>query len=104
MVDDSQFSLKGKGTAQLEHGSFKNVLYVPYLASNLLSVYQMTHTRLPKIFTFNPNDVEISEIASVKIIVVGKANHTAKTYEFSNFVPDSKPSALLTHGNEVSRL
>ena len=61
----------------------------------------MTHIHLHKRVAFNPNDVEISEIASVKIIVVGKANHTAKTYEFSNFVPDSKPSTLINHGNEV---
>ena len=33
-------------------------------------------------------------------MVVGKSNHTAKTYEFSNVVPDSKPSSLLIHGNE----
>ena len=32
MGDDSQVSSKGKGTIHLEHGSFKNVLYVPYLA------------------------------------------------------------------------
>ena len=64
----------------------------------------MEHTIFCKRVTFSPNDVEISEIVLGKLIVVGKANHTAKTYEFSNFVLDSNPSALLTHGNEVSRL
>ena len=64
----------------------------------------MTHTGLHKRVIFSPKDVEISEIASGKLIVVGKANQTAKTYEFSNFVPDSKPSALLTHGNEARRM
>ena len=104
MRDDSQVSSKGKGTIHLEHGSFKIFLYVPSLDSNLLSVYQITHIGLPIRVVFNPDDVEISEIASGKLIVVGKENHTTKTYEFSNFVPDSKPSSLLTHGNEVSRL
>ena len=41
MGDDSQIISKGKGTVKLEHVSFFDVLYVPSLASNLLSVYQM---------------------------------------------------------------
>ena len=89
---------------KLEHGSFNNVFHVPSLASNLLSVYQMTHTSLPKIFTFNRNDVDISEIASRKLIATCIANHFVKTYEFSKFVPNANPTALLTHGNEVSRI
>ena len=57
MGDDSTIILKGQGTINLEHGSFFNVLYVPSLSSNLLSIYQMTHTRVPKRVTFSPNDV-----------------------------------------------
>ena len=41
--DDSLTESKGKGRIELDHGNFNNVLYVPGLASNLLSVYQMTH-------------------------------------------------------------
>ena len=47
MGDDSTIITKGKGTVNLEHGSF-DILYVPSLASNLLNVYQMTHTGVPK--------------------------------------------------------
>ena len=64
----------------------------------------MTHTRVPKRVSFSPNDVEITEIASRKLIAKGLTNHYAKAYEFSNFVADVKPTALLTHGNEVSRM
>ena len=60
MGDDSQITSKGKGTVKLVHRSFNNVLYVPSLASNLLHMYQMTHTGFPKRVTFIPNDVEIS--------------------------------------------
>ena len=48
MGNDSQIRAKGKGSINLEHGKFKFVLYVPSLAANLLSVYQMTHTGPPK--------------------------------------------------------
>ena len=64
----------------------------------------MNHTRVPKRVTFSLNDVEITEIASGKLVTKGLANHDAKAYEFSHFLVDTKPIALLTHGNEVSRL
>ena len=104
MGDDSQVISKGKGTVKLEHGSFFDFLYVPSLASNLLSVYLMTHTVVPKRVTFILNDVYISGSASKKLIATGLANHHAKTYEFSKFLPDANPTAFLTHGNEVSRI
>ena len=100
MRDDSTIISEGQGTVDLENGFFSNVLYVPSLEENLLSVYQMTHTRIPKRVSFSPNDVEITEIASGKLIAKGHA----KSYEFSHFVVDEKPTALLNHGNEVSRL
>ena len=104
MGDDSTIISEGQGTVDLENGYFSNVLYVPSLESNLLSVYQMTHAGVPKRVSFSLNDVEITELASGKLVAKGLANHHAKAYEFSHFVADAKPTALLTHGNEVSRL
>ena len=57
MGDDSTIISKGQGKINVEHGTFFNVLYVPSLASNLLSVYQMTHNWVTKRLTFSPNDV-----------------------------------------------
>ena len=59
MGDDSSIISEGQGTADLENGYFSNVLYVPYLASNLCSVYKMTHIGVPKRVSFSLNDVEI---------------------------------------------
>ena len=39
MGDDSTIIFEREGTVNLEHGYFSNVLHVPSLASNLLSVY-----------------------------------------------------------------
>ena len=64
MGDDSTIISEGQGTVDLEHGYFSNVLYVPSLALNLLSVYQMTHMGVPKRVSFIPNDVEITELTS----------------------------------------
>ena len=49
--DDSLTESLGKGRIDLDHGKFNNVLYVPGLASNLLSVYQMTHTGSPRSYS-----------------------------------------------------
>ena len=78
MGDDSTIIYEGQGTVDIEHGYFYNVLYVPYLASNLLSVYKMTHTRVPKRVSFSPDDVEITELASGKLVAKGLANHHEK--------------------------
>ena len=59
---------------------------------------------MPKRVSFSPNYVEITEIASRKLIAKGLANHHAKAYGFSHFVADAKPTALLTHGNEFSMM
>ena len=48
MGDDTQIRAGGKGSIKLKHGVFKDVLYVPFLSTNLLYVYQMTHTGPPK--------------------------------------------------------
>ena len=64
----------------------------------------MTHNGVPKRVSFSPDDVEIIELAYGKLVAKCSANHHAKAYEFSHFVEDANPTALLTHGNEVSRL
>jgi hypothetical protein len=43
MGDDSPIEVVEKGRVELDHGSFENVLHVPQLSVNLLSVYQITH-------------------------------------------------------------
>ena len=57
----SQIRAIGICSFKIEHGEFKNVLYVPSLAANLLYVYQMTHTGSPKRVTFNSDLVEITK-------------------------------------------
>ena len=48
MGDDSNIPSKGISMINLENGYFNNVLYVPDIATNLLSVYQMKHTGFSK--------------------------------------------------------
>ena len=95
MRDDSQIPAAGKGTIRAKHGVFRDVLYVPSFAANLLSIYQMTHTGSPKqLVLFGPNSVEITDISNGEIIVKGIVDHASKEYYFSHFMPFSVLATL----------
>ena len=102
--DNSLNDNMGKGRSDLDHGNFNNMLYVPDIASNLLSMYQMTHTGSPKNVIFSLDDVEIIEISNGKVISKGVVDHTSKVYMFSHFLPYSNPSTLMIHANEASKI
>ena len=104
MGDNSQTKRKGKGNIDFDHVSFNNVLYVPCLAANLLSFYQMTHTGSPKKVVFSCNEVEISDIVNGRVIAKGFVDTSSEVYKFSHFMPFSKPYAIVTHANEASKL
>ena len=59
MGGNSKILAVGRGSIKLDHGQFQNVLYVPSLATNFISVYQMTHIGSPKLVVFGPKLVEI---------------------------------------------
>ena len=44
MGDNSSVKVTGKGRIELANGSFKNMLHVPKLSVNLLSMYQMENS------------------------------------------------------------
>ena len=57
--DDRSLNVVGTGTVHLDNGQFNDVLCVPTLSCNLLSVYQITHSGEGKIIEFSPYDVVI---------------------------------------------
>ena len=89
MGDDSKIPAKGIGRININNGYFNNVLIVQYIAKNLLSIYQMTHTGSTKRVTFTQDGVEISEISKGKFIAVGIVDHESRMYKFSHFLPYS---------------
>ena len=69
MGDDSQIPTTGRGTIREKHGVFRDVLYVPFLTANMLSVYQMNHTDSPKQVVFGPDSMEITKISTRELVV-----------------------------------
>ena len=92
MGDDSHIQTVRRGSIKIKHGEFQNVLYVPSLIENILYVYHIALTGSPNKVVFGPDSVEISDIATRKIIEKGVANHASKEYEFSHFFPYSSPA------------
>ena len=60
--DDISLIFVGSGTIHLVNGSFNDVLCVPTLSCNLLSVYQISHLGEGKIVVFSPHDVVIKDL------------------------------------------
>ena len=57
--NDTQVEVEGKGQIEMENGEFKDVLYVPNLSSNLLSIYQITHYGGGNKVEFLPNSIMV---------------------------------------------
>ena len=102
--DDAHILAEGRGSVRAKHGEFKNVLYVPSLTANLLSIYQMTHTVSPKRVTFDSYSVEITKKAVGKLVAKGIVNHSTKAYEFQHFFHVYPPTTLLSHANNTNNI
>eukprot|EP00253_Pinus_taeda_P023732 PITA_23732 len=104
MGDNSAVAATRQGRVQFEEGSFENVLHIPRLSVNLLSVYQMTHTGSGRKVEFTPDSVRIYDMQTNLKIAFGKVNDQSHLYTFSDFVPQLDSIFLLTHANEESRI
>jgi hypothetical protein len=103
MGDNSCVKVTGKGRIELTNRSFENVLHVPKLSVNLLSVYQMMNSGTGKKVVFTPNAVDIYDMQTNSNVSTGEVNHQSRLYTFSEFIePDS--ALLLSHTDESSRI
>ena len=82
MGDDSLVEVTIKGRVELDHGSFENVLHVPQLFLNLLSMYHITHIGLGKKVEIIPNSMSIFDMQDNSKIVVREVNHKPWLYTF----------------------
>jgi hypothetical protein len=103
MGDNSPVEVTDKGRIELTNKSFENVLHVPKLFVNLLSMYQMKNSGTRKRFIFTPDAVDIYDMQTNSRVATGEVNHQSRLYTFSEFIePDS--ALLLTHADESSRI
>jgi hypothetical protein len=75
MGDDSPIEADRKGRVELDHGSFENVLHVPQISMNFLSVFHITHSGSGKKVEFTPDSMSIFNMQDNSKIVVGEVIH-----------------------------
>jgi hypothetical protein len=103
MGDNSPVEAIGKERIELTNGSFKNVLHIPKIYVNILSMYQMKNSHTGKRFIFTPDAVDIYGMQTNSRVAIAEVNHQSTLYTFSEFIePDS--ALLLTHVDESSRI
>jgi hypothetical protein len=103
MGGNSFVEVTGKGRIELTNGSFANVLHVPKLSVNLLSVYQMMNSGTENKFVFTPNSVDIYDMQTNSKVATSEVNHQSRLYTFSEFI-ETDYALLLTHADESSRI
>ena len=57
--NSSHLDVQGSGSVKLDDGCFNNVLLVPEISANLLSIYQICHSGDGKTIEFSPNNVVV---------------------------------------------
>jgi hypothetical protein len=103
MGDNSSVEVTGKGRIELTNISFENVLHVPKLSFNLLSVYQMTNSSTRKRVIFTKNAMDIYNMQTNSKVSTSEVNHQSRLYTFFEFIePDY--ALLLTHADESSKI
>jgi hypothetical protein len=68
---------------ELHNDSFENVLHVPNISMNLLSVYQITQKG--KKVEFTSDSVFVLDMHDNSIISIGEVDHKSKFYKFTKF-------------------
>jgi hypothetical protein len=103
MGDNSPIKVTGKGRIELTNEIFENVLHVPKITFNILSMYHMKNYDIEKKFIFTCDAVDIYNMQTNSRVATSEVNHQSRLYTFSEFIePDF--SLLLTHADESSRI
>jgi hypothetical protein len=103
--DYRSLSVVGSGTVQVDNGHFNDVLCVPSLSCNLLSVYQISHSGEGKIVEFSPHQVVIKDLKDPKHVLATRiVDDITRLYKFDNFGSSSFSSVFVAHSDDLSKL
>jgi hypothetical protein len=75
MGDNSLVEVIDKGIIELTNESFENVLHIPKILVNLLSVYQMTNFSTRNRFVFTHDVVDTYDMQTNSKVATGELNH-----------------------------
>ena len=75
MANNTSLAVCGKGSIDIEGGAFNDVLCVPTLSRNILSIYQITHSGTRKSVEFTPDSIIVRDLHSKALVAVGEVDH-----------------------------
>jgi hypothetical protein len=103
--DDRSLSVVGFGTIQVDNDHFNDVLCVPSLSCNLLSVYQITHSGEGKTVEFSPHQVVIKDLKYPKHVLATRiVDNITRLYMFDKFGSSSFLSFFVTRSDDLRKL
>jgi hypothetical protein len=103
--DDRSLSVEGSGTIQVENGHFNDVLCVPSLSCNLLSIYRITQSGEGKIVEFSPHQVVIKDLKDPNHVLETRIDDDiTRLYMFDNFGSSSFSSVFISHSDDLRKL
>ena len=103
--DDRSLSVVGSGIVSVENGHFNNVLCVPEISCNLLSIYQITHSGEVKTVTFTPHQVVINYFKNPQnVLATRTVDDITSLYKFNNFGSSSFPLVFAAHSDNLRKL
>jgi hypothetical protein len=84
--DDRSLSVVGSEKIHIDNGHFNDVICVPSISCNLLSVYQITHSGEGKTVDFSPHQVVIKDLKDPRhVLATGIVDDITRLYKFDNF-------------------
>ena len=102
--DDSSLNVVGSGTVPIENGHFSDVLCVPRISCNLLSVYQATHFVESKIVTFTPHQVVIKDFKYPKhVLATGIVDDITRLSKFNKFGSSPFSLVFVAHSDNLRK-
>ncbi|KAH9292456.1 hypothetical protein KI387_042361 [Taxus chinensis] len=94
----------GSGIVNMPNGHLNNVLYVPHMSNNLLSIYQICNSGDGRTVEFSPDKVVIRELHDHDdIVATGFVDPCSRLYVFESF-DNSAGSSLIAHADSLSKL
>jgi hypothetical protein len=103
MGENSLVEVTDKGRIELTNESFENVLHVPKISVNILSVYQMNKSNTKMRVIFTPDAVDIYDMQTNSRVSIDEVNHQSRLYTFFEFI-EPHYSLLLIHDDGSSRI
>jgi hypothetical protein len=103
--DDRSLSVVVSGTVQVDNGHFNDVLCVPSLSCNLISVYPITHLGEGQTINFSPHQVVIRDLKDPKHVIATRiVDDITRLYKFDNFGSSSFSSVFVAHSDDLRKL